>query len=70
MICGNSKNNVCIHNSDGNDRFHRAVLNMCRHKNIGFGKFRKRSRDLPRILRERIFSAKGHLPEDKDNGAD
>lgn len=69
MICGNSKNNVCIHNSDSNDRFHRAVLNMCRHKISVFENF-ETEQDLLRILRERIFSAKGHLPEDKDNGAD
>ena len=53
--------------TDSIERF----LNMCRHKNIGFWKNSETEQGFTaNITRRGFFSAKGHLPEDKDNGAD
>ena len=53
--------------TDSIERF----LNMCRHKNIGFLENFGNGAGIYREYYERgFFSAKGHLPEDKDNGAD
>ena len=50
--------------TDSIERF----LNMCRHKNIGFWKISETEQG--EYYERGFFSAKGHLPEDKDNGAD
>lgn len=52
--------------TDSIERF----LNMCRHKNIGFWKISETEQGFTANITREDFSAKGHLPEDKDNGAD